>query len=59
MSTGAWKSGRSFCSMKIRKENIFREKVLDDKNESKKKKKGKVRWESGLVVHPPPLDPHP
>ena len=49
MSTGAWKSGRSFYLMKIRKENIFREKVLDDKNESKKKKKkkGKVRWGSG------------
>ena len=50
LSTGAWKSGRSFCSMKIRKENIFREKVLDDKNESKKKKKDKVRWGSGARV---------
>ena len=30
--------------MKIRKENIFRKKVLDNKNESKKKKIGKVRW---------------
>ena len=34
--------------MKIRKENIiFKENVLNDKNESKKKKKGKVRWGSG------------
>ena len=47
LSTETWRSGRSFCSMKIRKENIFREKVLDDKKESKKKKKGKVRWGSG------------
>jgi hypothetical protein len=39
LSTGAWRSGRSLCSMKIRKEDIFREKVLNDKNESKKKKK--------------------
>ena len=30
LSIGAWRSGRSFC--------------LDNKNESKKKKRGKVRW---------------
>ena len=47
LSTSASRSGRSFCLMKIGKENIFKEKVLDDKNESKKKKKGKVRWGSG------------